>query len=120
MLKPRLLSLIQPITLTLSQLSLLQRRATNDNDKCKLEKEVESSTTMKRSWLSDDAIGDDDSSDSPEEEASSEETSVNQLNTSKEKLFAKRGRSMIFSYAPSKVTGALTRTTTTTTNCGCR
>jgi hypothetical protein len=87
----RSLSLIQPITLSLSKLSLLQRMSSNDNNgKCKLEEEVESSTARKKLRLSDDDVDDDDSSDSPdeetEEEVSSEETSMNQLNISKEKL----------------------------------
>jgi hypothetical protein len=51
--------------------------------------------------LSDDDGDDDDCSDSPEEETeeevSSEESLMNQLNTSVEKLFAKRGRGMVFS-----------------------
>jgi hypothetical protein len=61
------LSLIQPITLSLSKLSLLQRMASNDNDKRKLEEDV-SSKARERLWLSDDDISDDYSSDSPEEE----------------------------------------------------
>jgi hypothetical protein len=44
----RSLSLIQPITLSLSKLSLLQRMASNDNDKCKLEEEAESSVRRRR------------------------------------------------------------------------
>jgi hypothetical protein len=93
---PKCLSLIQLITLCLSKLSHLQRMASNDNnDKHKLEEEVESSTARKRLRLSDDDTSDADSSDSPkeeteEEEVSLEETSMNQLNTSKEKLQAKR------------------------------
>jgi hypothetical protein len=73
----------------------------NDNDKSKLEKEAESSMARKRLWLSDDDANDDDSSDSleeeEEEEVSAEEMSMNQLNTSEEKLFAKRDHDMIFS-----------------------
>jgi hypothetical protein len=69
----------------------------NDNDKSKLEKEAESSMARKRLWLSDDDANDDDSSDSLEEEVSAEEMSMNQLNTSEEKLFAKRDHDMIFS-----------------------
>jgi hypothetical protein len=64
----------------------------NDNGMRKLEEEVESSMVRKRLRLSDDDANDDDSSDSPEEETeemeeavSSEKTSMNQLNTSKEK-----------------------------------
>jgi hypothetical protein len=71
---------------------------------CKLEEEVKSSMVRKRLRLSDDDTGDDDSSDSleeeteeEEEEVSSEETSMNQHDTSEEKLFTKRGRGMIFS-----------------------
>jgi hypothetical protein len=90
-----------PITLSLSKLSLLQRMTSNNNiDKRKLE-EAETSTMKKRLWLSDDDAGDSDSFDSPEEETeeevSSEETLMNQLDTSEEKLFAKRGCGMIFS-----------------------
>jgi hypothetical protein len=65
------LSLIQPITLSLSKLSLLQRMASNDNDKRKLEEDV-SSKARERLWLSDDDISDDYSSDSPEEEEEEE------------------------------------------------
>jgi hypothetical protein len=65
--------------------------ASNDNnDNCKLDEEAESSVERKRLWLSDD---DDNSSDSPEEETeegvSSDESSMNQLDTSEEKLLAK-------------------------------
>jgi hypothetical protein len=86
--QPMALSFVQPITLFLS---LLQRMASNDdnNDKCKIEEEAESSMTRKRLQPSYDDNGGDDSSDSPEEEeVSSEETLMNQLNTSEEKLFA--------------------------------
>jgi hypothetical protein len=65
------LSLIQPITLSLSKLSLLQRMTSNDNGKRKLE-EAESSTVRKRLRLSAAATGNDDPSDSPEEEAKEE------------------------------------------------
>jgi hypothetical protein len=76
----------------------------NDNDKRKLEEEVESTMVRKRLRLFDDDIGNDDSSNSSEqeteeeakEEVSSEEMSMKQVDTSKEKLFAKRGRNMIF------------------------
>jgi hypothetical protein len=65
--------------------------ASNDNNgKHKLEKEAESSMARKRLRLSDDNSGDDDSSDSSEEEVSSEESSM-KLDTSEEKLLAKRG-----------------------------
>jgi hypothetical protein len=54
-----------------------------------LEEEVESLTAMKRLWLSDN---DNNSSDSPkeemDEEVSFEETLMNQLDNSEEKLFA--------------------------------
>jgi hypothetical protein len=66
------LSFIQPITLSLS---LLQRMASNDDDKHKMEEEAESSMARKRLWPS----------------------SMNQLDTSKEKLYAKRARSILFS-----------------------
>jgi hypothetical protein len=72
--------------------------ASNDNGKRKLEEKVESLTVRKRLRLSHDDVGDDDSSDSSEEEeVSSEETTMNQLNTSEEKLFAKSGCNMILS-----------------------
>jgi hypothetical protein len=95
------LSLIQPITLSLSKLSFLQKMASNDNNgKRKLEEEVESSMVRKRLWLSNDDTGDDNSSDSleeeMEEEVSSEETSMNQLDTSEEKLQTKCVRGIIF------------------------
>jgi hypothetical protein len=101
------LSLVEPITLSVSKLYLLQRMASNDNNKCKLEV-AKSSMKRKRLRLSDDDASDNDSSDSPkeemeeeeeetEEEVSSEETLMKQLDTSEEKLFAKRGRVMIFS-----------------------
>jgi hypothetical protein len=55
------LSFIQPITFSLS---LLQRMASNNDGKCKME-ELESSTVRQRLWLFDDNGGDDDSFDSP-------------------------------------------------------
>jgi hypothetical protein len=76
-------------SLPLSKLPLLQRMASNNNDKCKME-EVESSAVRKRLWHTNDDGGDDDSSNSPEEEpkeeeeVSSEETSMNQLDTFEE------------------------------------
>jgi hypothetical protein len=93
------LSYVQPITLSLSKLSLLQRMASNDNNgKRKLEEEVESLMVRKSLWLSNDDAN--DSSDTPEEmeeeEVSLEETSMNQLNTSEEKLLAMRSRSIMF------------------------
>jgi hypothetical protein len=72
--------------------------ASNDNDKHKLEEEVESLMVRKMMWLSNDDDGDYDSSDSPkEEEVSSEETLMNQLDISEEKLFAKHGHGITFS-----------------------
>jgi hypothetical protein len=80
--------------------------ASNDNnDKCKLEEEVESSTAKKRLWIFDDDVNDNDSTDSPEEETeeemkeevSSDETSMNdQLDTSEEKLQAKHICGIVF------------------------
>jgi hypothetical protein len=98
----RSLSLIQPITLSLSKLSLLQRIASNDNGKRKLEEEAKSSTVRKRLWLYDDDGGDDDSSDSPEEETEEEEEVCSvelsmKLDTSEEKFLTKRDHSIIFS-----------------------
>jgi hypothetical protein len=109
--RPSALSLIQPITLSLSKLSLLQRMGSNDNDKRKLEDEAEFSMASKRLQLFDDNGGDDDSSDSSSEETENEEegeeetleevssegSSMNQLDTSEEKLLAKCGRGIIFS-----------------------
>jgi hypothetical protein len=68
----------------------------------------------KRLWYTDDDGGDDDSSNSlkedlleqepkeeveeeMKEEISSKETSMNQLDTSKEKLYARRARGVLFS-----------------------
>jgi hypothetical protein len=98
-------SLVQPITLFLSKLYLLQRMVSNDNGKRKLEEEAESSTARKRLQLSDDDAGDDDSSDSLEEEdeeteeekVCSKETLMNQLDTSEEKLLAKHAHGIVFS-----------------------
>jgi hypothetical protein len=97
--RPMALSFVQSITLSPS---LLQRMASNNNGKCKLEDEAESPTARKRLRPSDDDDGDDDSSNSLEEETeepkeeveevSSEEMSMNQLDTSEEKLFARRAR----------------------------
>jgi hypothetical protein len=79
--------------------------ASNDDGKRKLEEEAESSTTRKRLRPSHDDGGDDNSSDcfdSPEEETkmeeevSSDETSMNKLDTFKEKLFARRACGMLF------------------------
>jgi hypothetical protein len=75
--------------------------ASNDNDKRKMEEEVESSMVRKHLWHSDDDNSEDDSSDlskeEPEEEVSSKEISMNQLDTSEEKLYARRARGIIFS-----------------------
>jgi hypothetical protein len=100
------LSLVQSINLSLSKLSLLQRMAFNDNGKRKLEEEAESLTSRKRLHLSDNDSDDDDSSDSSEEETTKEEEeekvsleeSSMKLDTSKEKLLAKRDHGLIFSY----------------------
>jgi hypothetical protein len=68
---PFSLSLIEPITLSLSKLPLLHRMASNNNGKRKLEEEVESSmTARKRLRHTGEDGGDDDSSDSPGEELS--------------------------------------------------
>jgi hypothetical protein len=94
-------------SLPLSKLPLLQRMASNDNDKRKME-EVESSMVRKSLRHTDDDGSDDDSSNSSEEEppeedeemveeeVSSEETSMNQLNTSEEKLYARHARGILF------------------------
>jgi hypothetical protein len=82
-------------SLPLSKLPLLQRMASNDNGKRKMEEK--SPMARKRLWHTDDDGSDTDSSDSPEEgpkeeeeEVSLEETSMNQLDTSEEKLYARR------------------------------
>jgi hypothetical protein len=98
----------------LSKLPLHQIMASNNNDKRKMEEETESSMARKRLWHTDDNGGDDDSSessDSPEEESpkeeleeeeeteeevSSEETSMNLLDTSEEKLYARRTHGYLF------------------------
>jgi hypothetical protein len=56
--RPMGLSFIQPITLSLS---LLERMASNDNGKRKMEEEVESSMVRKRLRLFDDDGGNNDS-----------------------------------------------------------
>jgi hypothetical protein len=69
--------------------------SSDNNDKHKLEEEVEPSIVRKSLWLSDD----NDSSDSLKEEmeeVSLEESLMNQLDTSEEKLLAKRGRGLFF------------------------
>jgi hypothetical protein len=70
--------------------------ASNDNGKHKFEEEVKSSMVRKRLQLSDDAGSDDDSSNSAEEEVPSEESSMNQLCTSEDKLLVKCGRGIVF------------------------
>jgi hypothetical protein len=112
--RPMALSFVQWITLSLS---LLQRMASNDNGKRKLEEETESSVARKRLQPSDNDGSDDDSSislgeetgeeekeeemadeeEEAKEEVSSEEMSMNQLDTFKEKLFARRTCGMLFS-----------------------
>jgi hypothetical protein len=108
--RPMALSFVQWITLSLS---LLQRMASNDNGKRKLEEETESSVARKRLQPSDNDGSDDDSSislgeetgeeemadeeEEAKEEVSSEEMSMNQLDTFKEKLFARRACGMLFS-----------------------
>jgi hypothetical protein len=72
--------------------------AFNDDGKRKME-EAESSMVRKRLRLSNDDGSEDDSSDSsdsPEEEVSSEETLMNQLNTSEEKLYARCAHDILF------------------------
>jgi hypothetical protein len=69
----RSLSLIKPITLSLSKLPLLYRMASNNSGKRKME-EAESSTAARKClWHTDADGGDDDSFDSPEEEPPQEE-----------------------------------------------
>jgi hypothetical protein len=82
-------------SLPLSKLPLLQRMASNNNDKRKMEEVAESSMVRKRLWHTDDDSSDDDSSDSSEEEPE-EETSMNQLDTFEEKLYARRARGYLF------------------------
>jgi hypothetical protein len=109
-------------SLPLSKLSLLQRMASNDNDKRNME-DAESSTARKRLWHTDDDGDDIDSSDlseeepleeepeeeeeeaeeemmveeETEEEVCSEEMPMNQFNTSEVKLYARRAHGIIFS-----------------------
>jgi hypothetical protein len=90
----RSLSLVEPITLSLSKFPLLHRMASNDNGKHKME--AESSTVVRKCLQhTNDDNGDDDSSDSPEEpeeeEVSSEVPSM-KIDTSEEKLYARRAR----------------------------
>jgi hypothetical protein len=94
-------------SLPVSKIPLLQRMASNDNDKHKMEEEVESSTARKRLWHTNDNGRDDDSSNSlekelPEEETEEEEevsfqkTSMNQYFTSEEKLYARCAHIILF------------------------
>jgi hypothetical protein len=95
--------------------------------------EIETSTTRKSLRLSDNDGGDDDSSDSQhedtkEEEVSSEESTMNQVDTSEDKLVAKHGSGLFFaddrrSDAPQKcrpTTCTQTPTVATLTTSGCR
>jgi hypothetical protein len=62
---PFTLSLIELITISLSKLPLLHRMASNDNRKCMIEEEAESSTTVRKCLRhTDDDGGDNDSSES--------------------------------------------------------
>jgi uncharacterized membrane protein YdbT with pleckstrin-like domain len=71
--------------------------ASNENNgKRKLEEEVESSMVKKRLWLSDEDADSSEEETEEEEEVSSEETSMNQLDTSKEKLQTKCAHGVIF------------------------
>jgi hypothetical protein len=83
--------------------------ASNDNNsKRKLEEEAKTSMARKRLRLSDDAGGDDDSSDSQHEDmeeendeetdevVSLEESSMNQVDTSEDKLVAKHSSGLFF------------------------
>jgi Mg-chelatase subunit ChlI len=99
------LSLVELITLSLSKLPLPHRMVSNDNDKRKMEEEEEAESLMAARKLlrhTDDNSDDDDSSDSPqeepekEEEVSSEVSSLNQLDTSEEKLYARHARGYLF------------------------
>jgi hypothetical protein len=67
--------------LPLSKLPLLQKMASNDNDKHKMEEEPESSVVRKRLWHTNDDGGDDDSSNSPEEEEKETEDEVSSEET---------------------------------------
>jgi hypothetical protein len=70
------------------------------NNKRKVEEEVESLATKKRLWLCDNTDYDDSSGELEEEteddEVSSEESSMNQLDTSEDKLMAKCGCALFF------------------------
>jgi hypothetical protein len=79
--------------------------ASNDNNKRKIEEAESSVVVMKRLRFSDDDRCDNSSGEleekelevEMEEEVSSEESSMNQLNTLKEKLMAKHGHDLFFS-----------------------
>jgi hypothetical protein len=100
------LSSNQSLSLSLSKLSLFQRMTSNNSGKLKLEEEAKSSMVRKRLWFFDTDGDDDDSSDylkeetkeeeETAEEVSSEKLSMNQLDTSDEKLLAKHGCDIIF------------------------
>jgi hypothetical protein len=146
-----LLSLVGPITLSFSKLPLLHRMASNDNGKHKMEEEAESSTVARKClWHTDDNDDNDDSSDSleeeleeetgeeeeeeeeMEEEVSLEVSSMNQLETSEEKLYAKRAYGYLFSddgdiprcrwthHPHQKITGTPMRRAAMTTTSRCR
>jgi hypothetical protein len=99
-----------PITLSLPTLSLVKRMASNDNNNKRKLEEAEISVVRKRLWLSNDDGSNDDSSNShhedteeeeeveeTEEEVSSEESSMNQVDTSEDKLVSKHGSGLFFS-----------------------
>jgi hypothetical protein len=93
-------------SLPLSELPLLQKKASINNNKLKIEEEAEPSMARKCLRHTDDDGSDDDTSDSPEEESSeeeeteeevsSEETSMNQLDTSEGKLYIRCARGYLF------------------------
>jgi hypothetical protein len=97
---PFALSLVEPITLSLSKLPLLHRMASNDNGKRKIEEAESSMAARKRLRHTNDDGGDEDSSDSLEEELlleeEEEEVSSMKLDTSKEKLYARHAHNCLF------------------------
>jgi hypothetical protein len=94
---PFTLSLVEPITLSLSELPLLHRMASNDNGKRKIEEAESSMAARKRLRHTNDDGGDEDSSDSLEEELLlEEEVSSMKLDTSKEKLYARHAHDCLF------------------------
>jgi hypothetical protein len=95
----RSLSLVEPITLSLSELPLLHRMASNDNGKRKMEEAESSMAARKRLRHTNDDGGDEDSSDSLEEELlleEEEEVSSMKLDTSKEKLYSRHAHDYLF------------------------